>query len=306
MNYRKQLKSIRSATDWSQEELATRLNVSFATINSWINGKSEPRDKAKARIEKLYLDTLGDYRVTDEELDKTKRVALSKRISASKLVKNKNLLNKLTLYMTYHTNTIEGSTMTLSDVENVIFDNKVLSNRTSIEQIEARNHQACLHWLINELREKGQNLQIDKDLIYNINLRLMNGIISDAGQIRKHSVRIMGSHVTLLNWHKIPQALDELEEKINEKDSDLIKSIALTHAIFEKIHPFSDGNGRTGRLLMLVQSIKAEVLPPLILKERRFAYYKYLEMAQAEDKYQPLEKFIAESIIQTDKLLKFV
>jgi len=72
--------------------------------------------------------------------------------------------------------------------------------------------------------------------------------------------------------------------------------LAKTHAEFEAIHPFSDGNGRTGRLLMLAQALRAGLVPPLIVKERRYAYYKYLEAAQTKQNFKPLELFLAQSI----------
>jgi Fic family protein len=194
--------------------------------------------------------------------------------------------------------------MTLSDVEEVLFDNKVLMNRTAIEQTEARNHQTCLHWLLSELQENKNNLRIDSTLIQEIHLRLMNGLMSDAGKFRKHSVRIMGSRVSLTNWQKIPDAIERLFEDLADNKDDPIRTIAYTHAIFEKIHPFSDGNGRTGRLLTLVQALRAGIMPPIVLKEHRFAYYKYLEEAQTNENYLPLEKFIAETIINTAKLVR--
>ena len=304
MKYHEQLKSILSAAGWSQEKLASVLGVSFATVNSWINEKSVPRNKAKQAIEKLFLDIVGSDTVSTDELDKLKSTAKRKKLTVDAVMKDSRLLNKLTLYLTYHTNTIEGSTMTLSDVEDVLFENKVLSNRTAIEQAEARNHQACLHWLLQKLKNEGRKFHIDEELICEINLRLMNGITSDAGQLRNHSVRILGSRVSLVNWQKIADSLNKLEKDLNDDSSDFINNITVTHAIFEKIHPFSDGNGRTGRLLMLAQALKLGYVPPLVLKERKYAYYKYLEIAQTTENYQPLEKFIAESIVSSSKILK--
>jgi Fic family protein len=304
MEYREQLKSIMSASGWSQEQLAQTLKVSFATINSWINARSTPRAKAIIGIKKLYLDTVGVESVNAEALQSIKKESLSLNITPERIADNKALLDRLTLYLTYHTNTIEGSTMTLSDVEEVLFEHKVLSNRTAIEQAEARNHQAALHWLLDELVGRGNDFTISVDFILGIHLRLMNGIISGAGQFRTHSVRIMGSHVTLANWPKIPDLLEELVADIKNDNSDMIEKIANVHARFERIHPFSDGNGRTGRLIMLAQALSVGLVPPLVTKERKFAYYKYLELAQTKEDYKPLEYFIAESIKFSDDLLK--
>lgn len=296
--------AILKASNWSQEQLAQKLEVSFATLNSWINVRSLPRKKAASRIEQLYLGIVGTEAIDEAVLLEKKQQALKQKTSSSILASDTQMLDTLTLYLTYHTNTIEGSTMTLSDVEDVIFDNKVLSNRTAIEQTEARNHQATLHWLIDQMNVLGNAFEIDEELILNIHLRLMHGIKADAGKYRNHAVRIMGSRVVLANYLKVSSLMTELLRKVQNHEVDIISNIAETHARLEQIHPFSDGNGRTGRLIMLVQALQAGVVPPLVVKERKGAYYKYLELAQTKDEYKPLEQFIAESVLFTSNLLK--
>lgn len=305
MKHVTQLQSIVKASGWTQEQLAFELGVSFPTLNSWINGKSQPRKKALVRIEQLYLATTGIDSVDTEVLDRAKSIALQLKSNPRELVTNKRILDTLALYLTYHTNTIEGSTMTLSDVEDVIFDHKVLANRTAVEQSEARNHQATFYWLLDQLVTEGDGFEIDEELILGTHLRLMNGIIGDAGKYRNHTVRIMGSHVALANYAKIPELVLELVRIArSEPAGDIITDMARTHAMFEQIHPFSDGNGRTGRLILFVQALKAGVMPPLVIKERKYAYYKYLEIAQTKNNYMPLELFIAESMVFTGELLK--
>jgi Fic family protein/DNA-binding XRE family transcriptional regulator len=301
MKHVNQLKIIIQSTKWSQEQLAAKLSVSFPTLNSWINEKSTPRAKALNSIKDLYFETIGSDSVSESDLRTAKDKALTLKMTAAQIVEDNELLNKLTLHLTYHTNTIEGSTMTLSDVEDVLFNQKVLSNRTAVEQVEARNHQATLHWLLDKVNFEGEKLTIDTDLILEIHLRLMNGILSDAGQFRKHAVRIMGANVALANWASVPSKLEKLmntDFTVNES----ISSLALMHAQFEQIHPFNDGNGRTGRLLMLVCALMNGLTPPVVVRERKKAYYKYLEAAQTREQYEPLELFIAESIIFADEL----
>lgn len=301
MNYSKQLKSILVASGWSQEELARRLGVSFVTLNAWVNERSEPRKKALDAIWVLYVEILGTESIDATALEEQKRKAILLTTSAKKLVEDKDVLDKLTLHLTYNTNTIEGSTMTLSDTEEVLFNHRVLTNRTQIEQAEARNHQAALLWLLDELQK--ENFSIDEGLVMGLHLRLMNGILGDAGQYRQHSVRIMGAQVTVANYLKIPELVNELLLSITHERMDIISSLAYTHATFEKIHPFSDGNGRIGRLVMLAQALQAELVPPLVLKEKKRAYYKYLELAQTREEFMPLELFIAESIETANQLL---
>ncbi len=302
MNYLQQLQSILKSSQWSQEQLAHKLGVSFATVNAWLRQRSEPRKNALLNIERLYLDIVGAEAVDTLHLAATKDAVWQHKLSVRDIVENKSVLNALTLHLTYHTNTIEGSTMTLSDVEDVIFSNKVLSNRTAIEQTEARNHQAALNWVLDYLQADA-NLEIDEAFILGIHLRLMNGIVSDAGEYRQHGVRIMGSRTAVANWLKVPKLMAELTNHMNKASSDVLGLLAKTHADFEKVHPFSDGNGRTGRLLLLTMALRANLTPPIILKERKYAYYKYLELAQIKQDYAPLELLVAESVAAAAEIL---
>jgi len=303
MTYLEQLQNILKATGWTQEQLARELAVSFPALNAWLRERSSPRPKALTRIDNLYTLTVGSAEVDSCELLETKEIATGNAYSVKELLDSKESLDKLTLYLTYHTNTIEGSTMTMSDVEDVIFDNKVLSNRTLIEQTEAKNHQAALYWLLDQISESGKHFSITEELILGIHTRLMNGIISNPGKYRNHNVRILGAHVNLVNWQKIPEKLKEYIGEVSNPEDDVISLLAGSHAKFEQIHPFSDGNGRTGRILLLAQALSAGLVPPLVLRERKIAYYKYLEMAQSEEKFDPLELFVAQSMIKCAEIL---
>jgi len=302
MNYKDQLIQILEAGNLTQEQLAQELGVAFSTLNAWKRGRANPRKGALEKINRLYLSILGSESVDDRILSETVLQATNLKLTAEDIIENKYALDQLTLHLTYHTNTIEGSTMTLADVEEVLFDHKLLSNRTAVEQTEARNHQAALNWILDSIA-KDPVFVINEEFIKGIHLRLMNGIISDAGTYRVHSVRIQGSRTTVSNYLKIGDLMSLMVDTIEQDNKDIIYKIAKIHADFEKIHPFSDGNGRTGRLIMLTMALLAKLTPPIILKERKQAYYKYLEFAQMDDNIVPLKMFIAESIITTHDLL---
>ena len=282
--------------------LASRLGISFVTLNSWVNGKSEPRESSKEKINLIYTETMGADSIDEELLKQTKQHAISKKYSAKKLINDHTLLEKITASLTYHSNGTEGSTMTEQDVFNVVYANKVLRGRTALEQREAINHQAALYYLLDELAELGTDFKFTPDLIKATHLRMMNGITSDAGYYRNHSVRIQGSTTPVANYIKIPELIDNWCNIVNSESADKIELLARTHANFERIHPFSDGNGRTGRLLLFALALKLNLVPPILKKERRYAYYKYLELAQTHEITDPLELFIAESILETAKI----
>lgn len=284
--------------------MSERLGVSFVSLNRWLNGKSEPRDKAKEQIDLLSAEILGSDEIAKNDVLRFKKLALSKKMSVNALLNNREKLDMITVELTYHSNAIEGSTMTESDVTAVIFDHKVLRNRTAIEQRETINHQTALHFLLDELRAGGKDFEITPELVRATHLRLMNGIISSAGEYRDCGARISGASIPLANFIKIPSLVSQWTARVNEETSDPIALLATSHAGFEKIHPFSDGNGRAGRLILFVIALKLGLVPPIIHKERRVAYYKYLELYQVRELSDPLEKFIAEAIIETSESLQ--
>lgn len=298
------LKAILTNARWTQEQLARYLEMPQKTINLWLNNKSQPRIKNVEKINEAYLDIVGRTGIDALILADKINQAKLKKITAKEILRDEYLLDKLTLHLTYHTNTIEGSTLTLADVQEVLEDDtKVLTNKTAREQIEARNHKAALYFLLGELQAKGTDFRWSKQLILETQLRLLNSLATDAGFYRNHSVRIMGTSVVLANHLKVPELMDELIQDLNVPAKDTIQQIARSHATFEKIHPFSDGNGRTGRLIAFIQALQEGIVPPLVAKERKRAYYKYLEVAQTKDEYDLLTMFMAESVLFADSLI---
>lgn len=299
------LQQLLAASGMSQDKLANRLGVSFPTLNSWVNGKSTPRPSAMASILALSAEILGSDSIDSHRLAELKNSAIRQKYSIRKLLSNREALDHLTVGFTYHTNATEGSTMTESDVQSVLIENRLLRNRTQIEQREAINHQTTIHFLLDEL-SLDKDFQFTPDLIQAIHLRLMNGVISDAGHWRSHAVRIHGARVPLANFIKIPELITNWCNTINSETKDPIGLLASSHAAFEQIHPFSDGNGRTGRLLLFALALRLGLVPPILPRDRKTAYYKYLELAQTRDITDPLEGYIAECIIATaDELEKY-
>ncbi len=299
MNFADSLKRIQACSGWTQTELAAQLGVSFATVNSWINERSKPRARRKNQIAQLLAHICGtgsldaDYHAMILE----KAAGLNWDINAT--VSDRTAYEQLLTKFTYHTNAIEGSTMTLADVEGLLLHDTLLANRTLAEQTEARNHRAAFEWMVSE--SMNETFQIDSDFICGLHLRLMTSLISDAGRYRNHPVRIAKSKTVTVNPLSVPRKLDALLTA--QVEPITIKGLARFHAEFEQIHPFSDGNGRVGRLLMFAQASAANLFPPLVQNERSSAYYTYLEMAQVKGDYSFLETFIAESMIAARELL---
>jgi Fic family protein len=296
------LKQIQKRANFTQQQLANRLNVSFQTVNSWLAGKSIPRIKHQYLIDALYFDLFGLDKIDSNKLKNLKLEVYKYQDKNwfNNINKNDEALKKLIIKLTYHSNSIEGSTLTEADTEAIIFNKKLLANRTLIEQLEAINHQKTFYFAMQLVK----NRKLQKSDILTLHQLLMAGILDNAGEFRNHAVRILGSFVPTANHLSIEKKLEEFLIVFNKKSKKSILQIAKTHAIFEQIHPFSDGNGRVGRLLMLVLALKIGFPPVLVLQERKKAYYKYLQEAQLKENYEYLEYFVCESILESIKFLK--
>jgi len=293
------LKIIKDVSGLTQEKLAKKLGVSFVSFNSWINGKSKPRRKAKENIDNLYFSYTGQKIVVEDPLKAKKEIIFYKakkhKNILEKIIKNPDIYNQFLLDLTYNTNRIEGSTLTENETKAILFDNIALSNKSIIEQLEVKNHQAALNYLFNYIFSSSS--KINEVLILKLHSILMNGIRDDAGSFRKHGVRIVGAYIPTANYLKIPELINKLIKNINSKEKDIIAHISNIHSRFEKIHPFSDGNGRIGRLIMIAMLLKNN-LPPAIVKQQKKRFYNSsLKKSQLKEDFIPLENFICDCII---------
>ncbi len=306
MTYVDKLKIIQKVTETTQTELAGLLGVSFPTLNSWINNKSTPQKKAQEKIDLLYQEYTGVANVDESKLaEKKKKIGELKKMFPNpikNIITRKDLYDSFVLELTYNTNSIEGSTLNEPEVKAVLFDNAIIPDKTVVEHQEAKNHQATLGNLFEKISDS--KAKITEDDIKKLHSILMNGIWSNAGQYRNHAVRIAGSQAVTANYMKIETLMKDLIKDLNKTPKNIFSHLAKTHAQFEKIHPFSDGNGRIGRLLMHYIAIKNGLPPILVKKEKKQAYYTYLQRAQTENDSIYLESFICDALLESYKSLK--
>lgn len=305
MTIKEKLTLIRKLSGQSQEKLAAELGVSFPTLNSWINGRSLPRAKAAERIDELFRRVTGQAVIPPEALEAKKQAVTARGQTHKNVLKtiltNQDIYDQFVLSLTFNTNRIEGSTLTEPETAAILFENASLPDKTIIEQMEVKNHQAALGYLFSHLQEDGK---IDEALVLRMHAIVLNGIQADAGRYRNHGVRITGSNVPTANYLKVPALMQALAKDLGAKPRDILAHAAQTHSRFEQIHPFSDGNGRVGRLLLNAMLLKQNLPPALILQEKRRFYMLYLNKAQLENDLSPLEDFIADAVLDAFNLLE--
>lgn len=297
MKIHQKLEIIQRMTGKSQSQIAERIGVSFATLNSWINQRSNPREKMQKKVNEIYLEVTGQRIIPDNVISAKKELLKTKSLKykniINEILKNPDIQNEVVLKLTYHTNKIEGSTLSEVETASIIFENISIPHKTIIEQLEAKNHQTATMYMLDYM---SQNKKIDENFILKIHGILMNGIIYNAGSYRNHAVRIVGTNLPTANYISIPNLMSKLIIEINSKDKDIVSLSSEVHSKFEQIHPFSDGNGRIGRILLCAMLLKNNYAPAIIKQEEKQLYYTYLNKSQTQDDYSQLENFICESI----------
>ncbi len=305
MNIREKLQAIQKITGLTQVKMAERLDVSFTAFNSWWTGKAVPRPKKTALIEELFLEVTGQKIIPDSQLA-TKKKALAKKASEhqnviKEILDNPDIRDAFVLKLTYNSNRIEGSTLTEPDTAAILFDNVALPDKSLTEQLEAKNHQTALNYLFNYLAANGK---LDEKLILRLHGILMNGVRPDAGAYRSHAVRILGVSLPTVNYLKVPELMPKIMVEANKKTNDIVALSAAVHSRFEQVHPFADGNGRIGRLLMTAMLLRADLAPAIIKQEQKQLYYTYLYKAQSQGEQSQLENFLSDAIMDGFRILE--
>jgi len=188
----------------------------------------------------------------------------------------KKLIEDIRLRHTYHSDAIEGNTLTLKETKLVLEEGVTIGGKPLKDHIEARNDAEAFDLMIKLVSEKKP---ITQDLIQDIHEIVTKGILNDAGKYRTSNVRITGSDTTPPSYSKIVKLMDEYIKDIKKIKLDPIKKAAFIHHKLVFIHPFYDGNGRVARLLTNLYLMKKGYPPIVLKKEERKKYYYSLNKA---------------------------
>ena len=299
MTPKEKLQLIMRMSGLTQAQLAARLGVTFVALNRWMNNKAAPRPKALGRIDELYKEYSGEKLVPETVVAAKQGIIKEKQKRhprvLGEIMDNPDVRDQFYLSLTYHSNRIEGSTLSENETAAILFQDAALPNKSLVEQLEVKNHQAALAYLFEHVMRKRP---LDGAFILKLHGILLNSIRVDAGAYRNHGVRIMGTHVPTANYVKVPALMKELVQDMNRPTKDVVRRLAAVHARFEAIHPFADGNGRVGRLLMHAMALKENLPPLVILQEKRRLYIAYLNKAQMKDEISLLEDFSCGAILE--------
>jgi len=196
------------------------------------------------------------------------------------------------LEWTYHSNAIEGNTLTLTETK-VVLEGITIGGKTMREHLEAINHkQAILH--LEDLVLAGAKLT--EHNIRGIHQLVLKEVDSpNAGRYRTENVIISGAKHKPPEHFLVAEQMQRLVKDLEawQRDRHPLETAARLHVEFVKIHPFVDGNGRTARLLMNFIAIK-NGFPALVIRaESRRAYYSALDLAHTTGDYAPFLEIVA-------------
>ena len=225
---------------------------------------------------------------------------LKKKFSEEPKENYENRYESFCSLFTYDSAGIEGNTLTLLETSHLLFEGIVPKQKSLREINETINHKKAFDYML------GYKKDINKEFILKLHeLIIINTLREDlASQIGKFR------KVQVFVGRKIPPKASEVPKQIASllrwysKNKKKIHPLVLAshfHAEFEKIHPFVDGNGRVGRLLMNFILRKNNYPMINIPKSRKFRYYEVLQQAQYKGNLKPFTEFLI-SILKQEKL----
>lgn len=199
--------------------------------------------------------------------------------------------------MVYNSNAIENSTLTLKETEDILLRDLIQKDHNIREIYEAKN----LAKITKTLLDNPDQI-ITSQSILSMHKVLLAGIKDDwAGRFRsgKEWVRV-GAHVGA-NPDFVEPLIEELVADYNKQDDIyFLDQIALFHAEFETIHPFNDGNGRLGRVL-INQQLMAQGMPPVIIqnKSKHTSYYPAFDNYRVTGRFDDFTEILASLLIES-------
>jgi len=207
-----------------------------------------------------------------------------------------NAVEAIRVELTYHSNAIEGSTLSLRDTQLVIEGRAPSGGKSMRELYEARNHDRALRAIEKWVAERSAQSPItDRDLL-DVHGMVLNDIDpAAAGRFRSERVLITGTPFVPPGSHKFPVLVPRMVELANRSGVHPVIQSAELHYNVAAIHPFADGNGRTARLMMNFQLLRHGFWHTIIDVTERAEYLAALDEANT-GRWERFAVFVAQSV----------
>jgi len=199
------------------------------------------------------------------------------------------LTEEFTIEYTYNSNAIEGNTLTLRETD-MVLRGLTIDRKPLKDHMEVIGHKEAFDFVRELVRD---NAPISERVIQQIHYLVLSDKKDDRGIYRRVPVRIMGAQHEPVQPYLIQSRMEQLIADYTASSEHIIPRLARFHIEFEGIHPFIDGNGRTGRLLVNLELMKAGY-PPIDIKfTDRMAYYDAFDMYYAKNDLSAMENLFA-------------
>lgn len=205
----------------------------------------------------------------------------------------KRLREEFIVENTYNSNAIEGNTLTLRETA-LVLEGVTIGEKPLKDHLEAIGHKEAFEYVF-ELANN--NAPLSEHIIKKLHSLVLINDRQNAGVYRSLPVRITGAVHTPPQPYLVPVQMEQLiaDYAAMKESNHIIAAVAEFHLRFEGVHPFIDGNGRTGRLLLNLELIKAGLLPINVKYSDRRKYYACFDSYYGETKTaEPLIELIAE------------
>ncbi len=204
------------------------------------------------------------------------------------------LNEEFTIEYTYNSNAIEGNTLTLRETD-LVLRGLTIDKKPLKDHMEAVGHKEAFDFVCELVKEK---TPISEHVIKQIHYLVLVDKREDRGVYRRVPVRIMGAQHEPAQPYMIQPKMEQLITAFAESREHIITKLARFHIEFERIHPFIDGNGRTGRLLVNLELMKAGY-PPIDIKfTDRISYYNAFDSYHVDQNLDAMEQLFAGYLLE--------
>ena len=274
------IKSYRENRKMTQKDVAEILGVEPATISKYELNMIEPNIESLKKLAETFEITIDKLLKEETKFDISK-INILEILREQKEMKLKgNLYHNTQIIFSYNTNHIEGSKLTedqtryIYETNSILFENQTVASIDDI--LETANHFKLVDYMLDIAEEK-----LTEDIIKEFHRILKEATMDsrkdwfNVGEYKKLPNEAGGMKTTEPKY--VQRDMIKLMEWYNSLNKITIKEIIEFHVRFERIHPFQDGNGRVGRIIMFKECLKNGIVPFIILDKDKLFYYRGLK-----------------------------
>ena len=281
------IKTYREEKKITQVEVAEILGVKPATISKYEAGALEPNIESLKKLAELFEVSV-DELLKEDEFDFSKINVLEVLREQEEMQLKGNLYHNTQIIFAYNTNHIEGSKLTEDQTRYIYESNTLLTEKESITNlddiIETANHFKLVDYML-DVADK----ELTEEMIKEFHKILKEGTSDsrkdwfNVGEYKKLANEAGNMKTSLPK--NVQKDMVKLMQWYNSLEKITIENIIEFHYRFECIHPFQDGNGRVGRIIVFKECLKNNIVPFIILDKDKLFYYRGIKEYKNEKGY---------------------